>query len=349
MGEFRRVVIKRLINAGITIFGIITLNFFIIHLVPLLVGIDPAAILTPRGANFAPNLYEINFHKFGLDQPPQIRYLIYLRNMFSGDWGISYEKQIPVMLVIGDFVKWTLLLTGISTILTIILGMMVGSYAAYRRGKAFDLITTNLGIFFWGMPFFWLGLLVRIMFMSNSPLHTSWPHGLGLNWWPVLPTDHYYDTSLGGTAAWAWDWPHVISVAMHLILPTFTLVVGYFLSISLVMRNALIDVMTEDYIVTARAKGLSHRRILKDHAMPNGMPPMITLIALNIAFILGGAYQVEVVFTYQGIGWLTIHAIYVLDFPVLQFILVVGGIAVVVCNLIADFILIKVDPRIKIA
>lgn len=349
MADLRRVVAKRLANAGITIYGIITLNFFIIHLTPYIVGVDPSVLLTPRGATTAKGYQDINFKKFGLDQPVQVRYITYLRNMFTGDWGFSYERNIGVAQIIGEYIPWTLLLTGVSTVITIILGVYVGSYAAYRRGKPFDLITTNMGIFFWGMPFFWLALLMKITFNSISPLRQPWPNGLGLNWWPILPTDLYYDLDIGGSAVWAWDSPHVLSVMMHLIVPTMTVVIGTFLGVSLVMRNALIDVMTEDYVTTARAKGLSHRRILKDHALPNGMPPMITLIALDIAFVLGGVYQVEVVFAYKGIGWLTIHAINGLDFPVIQFILVIGGVAVVLCNLVADFILIKVDPRIKIA
>ncbi len=349
MADLRRVVAKRLVNAGITIFGIITLNFFIVHLTPYVVGVDPSILLTPRSATTAKGYQDINFHKFGLDQPVQLRYITYLRNMITGDWGYSYEMNIPVITEIGQFIPWTLLLTGISTVITIVLGVWVGSHAAYRRGKAFDLITTNMGIFFWGMPFFWLALLMKITFNDVSPFRLPWPNGLGLNWWPALPTDLYYDVTISGSSVWAWDFAHLLSATMHLIVPTLTVVIGTFLGISLVMRNALIDVMTEDYVTTARAKGLSHRQILKDHALPNGMPPMITLIALDIAFVLGGVYQVEVVFAYKGIGWLTIHAINGLDFPVIQFILVIGGVAVVICNLVADFILIRVDPRIKIA
>ena len=119
--------------------------------------------------------------------------------------------------------------------------------------------------------------------------------------------------------------------------------------VALVMRNSLIDVMTEDYVVTARAKGLPSRLILRRHVLPNGLPPMVTLIALDMAFIFGGAYQVEYVFSYRGIGWVTITAINAFDFPVLQFVVVLGGIAVVLANFVADLILLKIDPRIKVA
>src|SRR5207249_11154038 len=123
-----------------------------------------------------------------------------------------------------------------------------------------------------------------------------------------------------------------------------TLTLGTLAGISLVMRSSLIDVMTEDFVTTAKAKGLSDRQVLRRHILPSGLPPMVTLIALDIAFVIGGAYQVEVVFNYYGIGWETIQAIDNLDFPLLQFIIVVGGVAIVLANLVSDFILLLLDP-----
>jgi peptide/nickel transport system permease protein len=135
----------------------------------------------------------------------------------------------------------------------------------------------------------------------------------------------------------------------YLILPSATLAVGTVAGVSLVMRSALVDTMTDDYIMTARAKGLTDYQVLRHHALPNGMPPMIALIAMDIAFVIGGAYQVEVIFNYPGIGYRTIAAMNDRDFPILQFIVVIGGIAVVIANFFADLILIYIDPRIKIA
>jgi peptide/nickel transport system permease protein len=128
-----------------------------------------------------------------------------------------------------------------------------------------------------------------------------------------------------------------------------TLAIGTVAGVSLVMRSSLIDTLTDDYILTARAKGLTDYQVLRRHALPNGMPPMIALIAMDVAFIIGGAYQVEVIFNYPGIGYRTIKAIYDLDFPVLQFIVVIGGVAVVIANFVADMLLLYIDPRIKIA
>src|SRR3989442_15386626 len=166
------------------------------------------------------------------------------------------------------------------------------------------------------MPIFWLGLVLQSAVRKNSVFQT-WIPG-----WPALPTSGYYDDRL---IPWNWDIVHLADAGLHLLLPALTLSLGTLAGISLVMRNSLIDVMTEDFVTTARAKGLNERQVLRRHIFPSGLPPMVSLIALDLAFILGGAYQVEVVFDYYGIGWWTINAIDTQDLPVLQFIIVIAG------------------------
>jgi peptide/nickel transport system permease protein len=161
-----------------------------------------------------------------------------------------------------------------------------------------------------------------------------------------MPTGGYFDTSIN--SSFQWTLPIVLSVMKHMVLPAATLAIGSVAGVALVMRSSLIDVMTEDFIMTARAKGLTDYQVLKNHALRNGMPPMVALIAMSIAFIIGGAYQVEMIFNYPGIGYRTLSAIGNRDFPLLQFVVVIGGVAVVVANFIADLLLIYIDPRIKI-
>ncbi len=334
-GKILRIVARRSVNAVVTIFGIVTLNYILVRLMP---G-NPVISLTPHDPKYE-GLAEYNRALFGFDQPPWMQFLIYLEKTFTLDWGLSYYYKKPVFDILMGDLGWTLLLVGTSTIITIILGMLIGSYAAVRRGKPFDLVSTGFGIFLYGMPTFWLGFVLLWTFQSNSYFHQFF------SWWPVLPSTGYYDDRLG---RWAWDWAHVSSTLSHLILPAATLTLGTLAGISLVMRSSLIDVMTEDFVTTAKAKGLSDRQVLRRHIFPNGLPPMVSLIALDIAFIIGGAYQVEVVFGYRGIGWETIQAIYNLDYPMLQFIIVIGGVAIVLANFISDFILLYLDPRIKIA
>jgi peptide/nickel transport system permease protein len=336
MGKLLWIVARRCVNAAITIFGIICLNYVLIRLMP---G-SPALSFCPKGQQYV-SFCEFNTQFFGLNQPAWEQFVIYLQKLFTLDWGVSFSYyNQPVAGILLTDLSWTLLLVGTSTALTIVIGMAIGAYAAVRRGKPFDYLSTGIGIFFYGMPIFWLGLVLQALFVKNSVVSQYF------TWWPVLPLGHHFDPNL--SAAWSWDWAHVSSTIVYLILPALTLSLGTLAGISLIMRSSLIDVMTEDFVTTARAKGLSDRQVLRRHIFPNGLPPMISLIALDLAFILGGAYQVEIVFNYRGIGWETIQAINNLDYPILQFIIVIGGVAIVVANLISDFILLFLDPRIKI-
>jgi peptide/nickel transport system permease protein len=334
--SFRQIIARRLVNVVITIFGIMILNFFLIHLMP---G-NPVDNIIPKNPKFDVSLKWALMQKFHLNDslPEQLAW--YLYNTLTLDWGTSYmQKNAKVFdIIIGDL-RWTLLLVGISTVFTILIGIAVGAYSAYRRGGAFDVSATSVSLFFYGMPIFWLAILLQILFTT---------HPLGMAWWPQLPAGGYYDTDRFGAT------PHfslalALNMGQYLILPSITLAVGTVAGVSMVMRSSLVDAMTEDYILTARAKGLTDYQVLRHHALPNGMPPMIALIAMDIAFIIGGAYQVEVIFNYPGIGYRTIKAIYDLDFPILQFIVVIGGVAVVIANFISDIILLYIDPRIKIS
>lgn len=334
--SFRVILAKRLANVALTIVGIMLLNFFLVHLMP---G-NPVDNMIPRSPKFDPALkYELE-RKFHLNESLPIQLGYYLYNTFTLDWGTSYmANRRPVFdIIIGDL-RWTMLLVGVSTVLTLLLGIGIGAYAAYRRGGTFDVASTSVSLFFYGMPVFWLAMLLQILFTT---------HPLAMHWWPQLPAGGYYDTDKYG-AELKWTFPIVLSMMKYLILPSITLAIGTVAGVSLVMRSSLVDTMTDDYILTARAKGLTDYQVLRRHALPNGMPPMIALIAMDVAFIIGGAYQVEYIFNYPGIGWRTIKSINDLDFPILQFIVVIGGVAVVIANFLSDLLLMYIDPRIKIA
>lgn len=334
--SFRRIIAKRLVNVVLTIVGIMILNFALIHFMP---G-DPINEIFPKSAKFSDSMKDAFRDRFHLDEsiPEQLGW--YLYNTFTGQWGDSYVWNQPVLDLILLDLRWTMLLVGISTVFTILIGMAIGAYSAYRRGGVFDVGATSVSLFFYGMPVFWLALILQLSFSTTEPF--------GMSWWPKLPPSGYYDTDRFG-ATFEWSIPVFLSVLKYMILPAMTLAVGTLAGVSMVMRSSLVDTMTEDYILTARAKGLTDYQVLRRHALPNGMPPMIALIAMDIAFIIGGAYQVEYVFNYPGIGYRTILAIEERDFPILQFIVVIGGIAVVVANFIADLVLVYIDPRIKIA
>jgi len=334
--SFRRVLAKRLVNVVITIFGIMILNFLLIHFMP---G-DPLSNMVPKGARYQ-NLRWSLSEKFHLNASLPEQLVVYLYNTITLDWGVSYQYNRSVSSIIFQDLKWTMLLVGSSTFIMVILGIIIGALSAYRRGSAFDVSATAITLFFYGMPVFWFALILQLVFTTNA-------NPLGISWWPQLPPSGYYDVGRFGPEL-KWELPIILSVLKYLILPAATLAIGSLAGVSLVMRGALVDTMTEDYILTARAKGLTDYGVLRHHALPNGMPPMVALIAMDIAFIIGGAYQVEWVFNYPGLGFRTITSIGDLDFPILQFIVVVGGVAVVVANFLADMILYYIDPRIKIS
>jgi len=331
--SFRWVIAKRMINVVITIFGIMTLNFVLIHAMP---G-DPISNIVPKDPKFPPQLRWQLVDKFHLNDSIEAQYVYYMKNTLTLDWGTSYKLNRPVWEVITSDMRWTLLLVGASTIVTIALGMAIGAYSAYRRRGLFDVSATGFSLFLYGMPTFWFAMLLQIMFNT---------HPFGMQWWPQLPISGYWDVDkFGGN--FVWSLPMVLNILRYLILPATCLAIGSLAGVSLIMRSSLIDVMTEDFILTARAKGLTDYQVLRHHALPVGMPPMIALIAMDIAFIIGGAYQVEIVFNYPGIGYRTIQSIEDLDFPILQFIVIIGGVAVVLANFISDIVLMYTDPRIR--
>jgi peptide/nickel transport system permease protein len=301
---------------------------------------DPINNMVPRDPKFNPEVRKQLVAQFHLNDSLPEQFVYYVYNTVTLNWGTSYTASSrKVIDIITTDMQWTLLLVGASTVMTILIGMVVGAYSAYRRGGAFDIAATSAGLFFYGMPVFWFAMLLQLLFSS---------HPLGMAWWPQFPTGGYYDTDKFGSV-FSLNWGTFWSLIDHLIVPSMVLSIGYIAGVSMVMRSSLIDVMTEDFIITARAKGLTDYQVLRKHALPNGMPPMIALIAMDIAFIIGGAYQVEVIFRYPGIGYRTLDAINNLDFPILQFIVIIGGVAVVIANFIADMMLYWIDPRIKVS
>lgn len=314
-------------NAFLTILLIMLVNFLLFRLLP---G-DPALLMTPRvPGDAAEAIYERNVELMGLDQPLWIQLPKYFISTFMLEWGESYVHERPVIEVVANSIVWTILLLGVASILTFLIGIILGKIAASRRGKTADMTITGFGLFFYGMPIFWFGIVLMIIFSRQ------------LDW---FPTSGYMDA---GSSPLPLTLSKVVEILEHMVLPVATLTIGSVAGIVLIQRNSLIDVLTEEYIVTAYAKGLSEKQVMKRHATPNARLPVVTTIAMDTAFILGGAFQVEVVFSYRGIGWTTLDAIWKYDFPVLQFIVLIGGVAVVIANLAADIALVLMDPRVNI-
>ena len=326
----RTVVVKKLANTLVTILIILVANFVLFRMLP---G-NPALTFIRTGAGHSanPDLVQKQIAIMGLNDPLVIQVGKYIVNTFTGNWGYSFFQQDQLVInVIAQKAVWTLLLVGTSTVITIWLGIIIGSISAWKRGKLFDVTSLGWGFFFYAMPTFWLGFMFLVLFKQGSGI------------FPILPGYHELDFP------YPTDPLQLIGSALqHLILPAVTLTLVQLAGIAIIMRNSLIDTLTEDYIVTAKAKGLTDRMILKRHAMPNARLPMVTVIALNIGYILGGAIQVEYVFSYQGLGWLTVTAVENQHYPKLQGLFILITLSVVFANLISDFVYAWLDPRVRL-
>ena len=319
--------------ALVTILVVITFNFLLFRVLP---G-DPAksGLRDPR---LNPAAVESLRVRFGLDKevfldldggnPLDTQFTAYLGALSRGDLGTSYAfRDQPVSDLIGRALVNTLWLVVPSQVLAIVFGSGLGLFAAWRRGRTLDVAALTFSLFMWSLPTFFLGIILLVA---------------GANWFG-LPTAGRI--TIGGQFATFWDlaW----DVGRHLILPTLTLTLVLLGEYMLIMRSSVLDVFGEDYILTARAKGLSTYRIVRHHALRNAMLPMVTLIALNLGFTVSGAIQVEAVYSWPGLGALTVDAVGDRDYPVLQGAFLLLALSVVVANLAAELIYGWLDPRVS--
>ena len=321
----RRIIGRKVLNSLITLLLVLMLNFFLFRVMP---G-DPIKMVIPNDPKIPNEYIEKLIDDFALDDPWHVQFVTYMKNAFMLNFGNSFaESGVPAMDIVIDKLKWTLILTGTSSIFMIVIGMTVGIIAAWRRGGTFDTGSLAFSLFFYAMPTFWFAMMLIVIF------------AIELDWFPA-------DSALEYGQTLEFSWECFKDVLYHLFLPAVSLTIGSIAAFSLIMRSSLVDVMTEEYITTARAKGLTEPKVLKDHAVPNAMLPMVALIAIDIAFIVGGAFQTEVVFNYPGIGWETVEATESKNYPVLQAAFFLIAVAVIAANLIADVLMVYLDPRVK--
>lgn len=262
--------------------------------------------------------------QLGLKRPLLVQYIDWFSHLFVGDWGNSFRDGRPVLSVIAGHLPATLLLMGTSTLLSIVIGSWVGVLGAVRRYSVFDTLATVGAMVALSIPTFWFGL-VAIFFFS---LHLGW-----------LPAGNMYtigDQSLG-------------DYAIHLVLPVLVLALVNVAIWSRYMRSATLDVIDQDFVRTARAKGVPYRRVLTHHVIRNALLPMITLAGLQIPTILGGALVTETVFTWPGMGRLFLDSLGYSDYPVIMGILMFSAVLVLLGNLLADLLIGVADPRVRLA
>jgi peptide/nickel transport system permease protein len=317
-------VAKRIGFALLTMFIAATLNFFLFRVLP------GSAVSGLRCQNCTEQFKQSIIRQYGLDKPKLEQYVIYLDRLAHGDLGTSVANNRPVWQDISQPLLNTLPMILAGTIFSIVIGVLSGIISAWRRGTLVDRASLWPSLAFYAMPTQWIGLLV-VFYVADL---------LGL---PRAGIASPTLNILGPASTWA----VLADRTRHLILPSLTLGLGLYGQYALVMRSSMLETLGEDYVLTARAKGLSNWRIVRVHAMRNAMLPLVTLIALSMGSIVAGAIVVEDVFSYPGIGLATVDAINQNDYPVLQGIFLVLTVAVITCNLIADLLYFRLDPRVR--
>ncbi len=318
---------RKLLGSFATLMFMVVVNFFLFRVL----NPHPERTLA-RGRATTPEQIAALTHKLGLDLPLPEQFLVYLKNLATGEFGISYQYSQPVSRLILDRLWPTVVLVGTSTILSIIIGLWLGTVSAWNRGHKFDSITTTSTITLYSMPEWWLGLILFTVFaVGIGPIPGLFPIG-------GLISPGISALSVQGFIDQAW----------HLVLPIVTLTLAYLAEYSLIMRSALLDEMGEDYLVTARAKGLRDVLVRRRHATRNAMLPVATLVSLNLGFIVSGAITIETVFSIPGLGLLTTDALRIPDIPMLQGTFFVFSAAVVIANLVANLLYGWLDPRVRV-
>lgn len=308
--------IRRLLVTIPTLFGVSVLVFLSLHLTP---G-DPAqVILGPKAT--ATSLAALR-EQLGLNDSFPVQYWNWLKGVVSGDWGRSIQLKAGVLPLVWGRVKATLLLSAVALLIAIGTGVPLGVFSAVRAGSLADRSAIAASLVGYSLPPFFLGIVLQIIF------------GLRFDWFPVTGM---YQPGGGG----------LTDLLMHLVLPAVTLAAGIGALLARMTRAMMMDVLDQDYVRTARAKGVAHGRVIMQHAFRNALMPLVTIIGLQVGYVLGGAVLVEQVFAWPGIGTLAVNAIQARDFPLVQGVTLMVASAYVFTNLITDLAYLLVDPRVS--
>lgn len=315
---------RRFAMALLAIGVAVVLNFLLIHLMP---G-DPAHrfYADPR---VPPEVKDEIIRLFGLDKPLWSQFLLYIRNVFRGELGVSFTTQRPVLQVIAERIPWTLAITLIPTLAAVACGIWVGLWAAWRRGGILDFLLRTLGTAASSIPSFWLAMLLVMVFAYWArifPLMGMVKPGLSLSERPLA---------------------FIGSVAYHAILPMLTLFVLSIPGYAMAMRNAVISILGENYILAAQSKGISQRTLLWRHVLKNAVLPLISMFSLSLVGVIGGAVLVEQVFSWYGMGLLMIRAAQARDFPLVQAAALITIVLTIAANFVTDLVQAWIDPRIR--
>jgi peptide/nickel transport system permease protein len=321
-----RYLLRKLAQAIFTIAMILLVNFILFRAMP---G-SPERVLLGRNVHVTAEALAQTRARWGLDKPliPD-QFVAYVEATLQGDLGYSYAyRGKPVTEVLAGRVGPTLLLFGLGELIAIFAGLAIGAYSGWRRGGVVDYVGNGVSLILYSMPYFLIGMALLVIFAT------------GLGWFPtygMVTPGMQYTSILDQT----------LDLLAHLALPLACVAIGLIGQYSILMRASVIETLSDDYVTTARAKGLHDGRILWRHALPNALLPAVTLIAVNLGYVIAGAITVEKVFSWPGLGTLTVEALEARDFPVLQGVFLLLSISVVLANLVADLVYGVLDPRVR--
>jgi len=319
-----RYVVRRLALAIPTILTIVVLNFGLVHLAP---G-DAADVLAGEAGSATPQYMAQLRQTFGLDQPLYVQLVVYLERVLTLDLGYSFRHGMSVSALIATRLGPTLLLMLTVLLLSVGLGVLLGAIAARNLNRWRDNLISVLAVLAYATPVFWAGLMLIVVFSVK------------LGWFPV--------SGMEEVAAFNEGWARVLDIARHLVLPAITLTLFYLALYTRLMRASVLDQYAMDYVVTARAKGLTERQIAWRHVLRNAMLPVLTMAGVQVGALLGGAVVVETVFAWPGLGFLAYESLFARDINLLLGIFFISGCLVVVVNLAVDLLYSVLDPRIEL-
>ncbi len=320
MSGMARYVVIRSIQTFITLLIILTLIFLMFEALPA----RPQDLLR-TAPNIDQSQIEYMTALYGYDRGVLERYGLYMTNMLTFDFGLSFSRAESVWSILEDRIPRTMLLFGGATVLAYIIGIYLGALIAWRRGGLLDGGTVVTSLVFYNMPSFWIGLIFLVVFASELDLFplTGW----------YDPTDNL---------------PYLVDILWHLTLPMLVLLLLSLAGTVLLMRTAMLDVIGENYMVTAKAIGLPESKVLFRHGARNAMLPVVTSFIIAFVFAMGGAVVLENVFSFPGMGQLYIESLFQLDFPVAEATLYIITLMVLLGNFVADLLYGYLDPRVRI-
>ena len=321
--RFAGFLVQRVIKMLVMVFAIIVANFLLVHAAP---G-DPASVIAGEAGAADPQFLAQLRAQFGLDQPLSTQLWLYVSHVAQGDLGVSYRQQRPVLGLILERLSATLLLTGTAFVLAIAGGVTLGALAARRVGRTSDSLITVLALGLYATPIFWVGLMLVLVFS----VWLDWLPSFGMN---TVGAD------LTGAAA-------MLDTARYLLLPALTLGLFYMAVYARLTRAAMLEVASQDFVRTARAKGVPEGGVQRRHVLRNALLPVITVAGIQAEQLVGGSILVETVFAWPGIGRLAFDALLARDYQILLGVFLATSVLMLVFNLVTDLLYAWIDPRVE--